>query len=99
MKKERVVVEYADTLGELQVKGMKWHHDHAWFHYFGKTENVPEELKPLLQPNDCYQVFEDGHDLIETTDDTATCYCCGEVVKKVKNYVLIAEDDEPNKPE
>jgi len=51
MKKERVVVEYADTLGELQVLGMKWHHDHAWFHYFGKTADVPEELKEFIKDN------------------------------------------------
>ena len=66
MKKDRVVVIYADTLGELQVKGIGWHHDHAWFHYFGKTENVPENLEELI------------------TED--------------KKYVLIAEDDEPPKP-
>jgi hypothetical protein len=98
MKKERVVVEYADTLGELQVKGMKWHHDHAWFHYFGKTKDVPEELKFLLQPNDCYLGIEYGHDFIETTETTATCFYCGEVIEN-KKYVLLAEEDEPYKPE
>jgi len=67
MKKERVVAEFADTLGELQVLGMKWHHDHAWFHYFGKTENVPEELQEFIDED--------------------------------KEYVLIAEDDEPYIPE
>ena len=67
MKKERVVVEYADTLGELQVKGIGWHHDNAWFHYFGKTEDVPEHLQELV------------------TED--------------KKYVLLAEEDEPYKPE
>ena len=51
VKKERVVVEYADTLEELQVLGMKWHHDHAWFHYFGTTSNVPEELKEFILDN------------------------------------------------
>ena len=48
IKKERVVAEYADTLGELQLHGMKWHHDHAWFHFFGKTENVPAELREFV---------------------------------------------------
>lgn len=48
MKKERVVVEYTDTLGELQVKGLKWNHDHAWMYYFGKTENVPEHLREFI---------------------------------------------------
>jgi len=66
MKKERVVVEYADTLEELQVLGMKWHHDHAWFHYFGQTANVPEHLQEFI------------------TED--------------KKYVLLAEEDEPYKP-
>ena len=97
MIKERVVVIYADTLEELQVKGIGWHHDHAWFHYFGKTKDVPEELKPLLQPSDCYQVFEDGHDFMETTDDTATCTQCGEVIQITKKYVLLAEEEEPPK--
>ena len=49
MKKERVVVEYADTLGELQALGIKWNHDHAWMHYFGKTENVPEHLQEFIE--------------------------------------------------
>ena len=49
VKKERVVVEYADTLGQLQVKGIGWHHDHAWFHYFGLTANVPEELQEFIK--------------------------------------------------
>jgi hypothetical protein len=98
MKKDRVVVEYADTLGELQVKGIGWHHDHAWFHYFGKTEGVPEELRFLLKPKDCYMGIEDGHDFIETTDNTATCIYCGEVIEN-KEYVLLAEEEEPYKPE
>jgi len=98
MIKDRVVVIYADTLEELQVKGIGWHHDHAWFHYFGKTENVPEELKFLLLPRDCYMGMEDGHDFIETTETTATCYYCGAVSELKKEYVLIAEDDEPPKP-
>ena len=97
MKKERVVVEYADTLGELQVKGIGWHHDHAWFHYFGKTKNVPEHLKEFLLPGKCYMGIEDGHDFIETSETTATCYFCGEEVSNQK-YVLIAEDDEPYIP-
>jgi len=66
MKKDRVVVEYADTLEELQVLGMKWHHDHAWFHFFGKTEKVPVHLQEFI------------------TED--------------KKYVLLAEEDEPYKP-
>lgn len=66
VKKERVVAEYADTLEKLQVLGIKWHHDHAWFHYFGKTENVPEHLQ--------------------------------EFINEDKNYVLLAEEDEPPKP-
>ena len=99
MIKERVVVIYADTWEELTLKMMGWYHDHCWHYYAGLTADVPEELQPVLKMNDCYQVFEDGHDLIETTDDTATCYCCGEVVKKVKKWVLIAEDDEPYIPE
>jgi len=65
MIKDRVVVIYADTLEELQVKGIGWHHDHAWFHYFGKTEGVPENLQEF--------VVED------------------------KNYVLLCEEDKPNK--
>jgi len=83
MIKDRVVVIYADTLEELQVKGIGWHHDHAWFHYFGKTENVPEELKFLLLPRDCYMGMEDGHDFIETTETTATCYYF------LKNYMSL----------
>jgi len=54
VKKERVVVEYADTLGELQVKGIGWHHDHAWFHYFGKTEGVPEHLLEFVTEDKLY---------------------------------------------
>ena len=54
MVKERVVVEYADTLGKLQVKGIGWHHDHAWFHYFGKTENVPEHLQEFITEDKKY---------------------------------------------
>jgi hypothetical protein len=61
IKKERVVVEYAETLEELQVKGIKWHHDHAWFHYFGLTANVPKELQEFIKENkneDCtYPVY------------------------------------------
>jgi hypothetical protein len=61
VKKERVVVEYADTLEELQVLGLKWNHDHAWLHYFGITANVPKELKEFLKDNkneDCtYPVY------------------------------------------
>ena len=54
MVKERVVVEYADTLDELQVLGMKWHHDHAWFHFFGKTENVPDDLQEFITEDKQY---------------------------------------------
>ena len=97
---ERVVVEYADTLGELQVKGIGWHHDHAWFHFFGETKNVPEDLQEFLKLDSCYMGIEDGefggHDFIETTDTTATCIYCGEIASNQK-YVLIAEDDEPPK--
>ena len=97
MRKDRVVVEFADTLDELQVLGIKWHHDHAWFHYFGKTKNVPEELKEFLQPGNCYMGIEDGHDFIETGENTATCYFCGEEVSN-QEYVLMAEEDVPPKP-
>ncbi len=48
MIKERVVVIYADTLEELQVNGIGWHHDHCWWHYFGKTEGVPENLQEFV---------------------------------------------------
>jgi len=54
IKKDRVVVEYADTLGELQVKGIGWHHDHAWFHYFGKTADVPEHLQEFITEDKKY---------------------------------------------
>ena len=54
MVKERVVVEYADTLGELQVKGIGWHYDHAWFHYFGKTADVPEHLQEFITEDKKY---------------------------------------------
>ena len=61
MIKDRVVVIYADTLEELQVKGIGWHHDHAWFHYFGKTADVPKELHEFIKENkneDCtYPVY------------------------------------------
>ena len=48
MKKERVIVIYADTLEGLQVNAMGYHHDHCWHYYFGKTENVPEHLKEFV---------------------------------------------------
>jgi len=51
MNKERIVVEYADTLEELQVSGMKWNHDHARIYYFGKTKNVPEHLQEFITEN------------------------------------------------
>ena len=51
MNKERIVIEYADTLEELQVKGLKWNHDHAQIYYFGKTENVPEHLQEFITEN------------------------------------------------
>ena len=54
IKKERVVVEYADTLGELQVKGIGWNHDHAWFHFFGQTKNVPEDLQEFITEDKKY---------------------------------------------
>ena len=54
IKKERVVAEYADTLDELQVLGIKWHHDHAWFHYFGKTEDVPKHLQEFVTEDKKY---------------------------------------------
>ena len=69
MKKERVVVEYADTLGELQVKGMKWHHDHAWFHYFGKTKNVPEDLQEFITEDKKYVLLAEEDEPYIPEDD------------------------------
>jgi hypothetical protein len=56
-KKERVVVEYADTLGELQAKGIKWNHDHAWFHFFGQTKNVPEDQREFITTLSFFFIF------------------------------------------
>jgi len=48
MIKERVIVIYANTLEELQVNAMGYHHDHCWHYYFGKTKNVPEHLQEFI---------------------------------------------------
>ena len=54
MKKERVVVIYADNLEELQLNGMGWHHDHCQWYYFGKTEGIPEHLKEFIKEDKNY---------------------------------------------
>ena len=48
MKKERVVVIYADTWEELTLKMIGWYHDHCWHYYTGLTKNVPENLKEFV---------------------------------------------------
>ena len=97
MKKERVIIIYADTWEELTLKMIGWYHDHCWHYYAGLTADVPEKLKFLLEPDKCFMGIEDGHDFVETTDDTATCIYCGEVVEN-KKYVFLCEEDEPYKP-
>jgi hypothetical protein len=36
---------YADSLEDLQVKIIGYNHDHAHHIYFGKTSQLPENLK------------------------------------------------------
>jgi hypothetical protein len=48
MKKERLIIIYADTLEELQVNTMGYHHDHCWHYYFGKTIDIPKNLKEFV---------------------------------------------------
>ena len=54
MIKDRVVVIYADTLEELQVNAIGWHHDHSWIYFFGKTKNVPEHLQEFIKEDKKY---------------------------------------------
>ena len=40
-----IIKETADTLEKLQVLGLPYHHDHAWFLYFGVARGLPSKYK------------------------------------------------------
>jgi len=48
MKKERVIVIYADTWEDLTLKMLGYYHDHCWHYYSGLTENIPEYLQEFV---------------------------------------------------
>jgi hypothetical protein len=54
MKKERVIVIYADTWEELTLKMLGYYHDHCWHYYAGKTSDVPENLKEFIAEDKNY---------------------------------------------
>jgi len=54
MKKERVIVLYADTWNELTLNMIGYHHDHCWHYYCGLTENIPEHLSEFVAEDKKY---------------------------------------------
>ena len=42
-------VIYADTISELNVKSIGFHHDHCYHYYRGKISEVPEKYKKYIK--------------------------------------------------
>jgi|JFJP01.1.fsa_nt_gi hypothetical protein len=54
MKKERVIVIYADTWDNLCVEMLGYYHDHCRHYYAGLTTETPKHLQDLIKEEKNY---------------------------------------------
>lgn len=57
----KLIVVNAPSLSKLQIKSLGYNHDHCQCHYFGKSEDIPHELRiQIHKPTGYYcAIFEE----------------------------------------